>query len=293
MTRVDQFESVFKAAAKTLYRREPVPIRSVLLLTDLDPEPAGAFADRVRSFLDLGNGETAWKVVPGGDFGTVARMLEIVRDAAPDLIGTYRSLHSGAWRWTTTLGRYVDVLAQETAAPILVLPNPHAERDAPQSFPHGRPTWGEAGTRTVMAITDHLAGDHRLVSLAVRFTRAGGRLILAHVEDGTVFDRYLEVISKIPAIDTEEAREAVRRQLLKEPRDHIRSCAGALRQHDPELEVVEAVIVGHRLSEYRRLVQEHAIDLLVLNTKDEDQLAMHGRAYPLVVELRHVPILML
>jgi len=30
-----------------------------------------------------------------------------------------------------------------------------------------------------------------------------------------------------------------------------------------------------------------------LNTKDEDQLAMHGLAYPLAVELRQIPLLML
>jgi hypothetical protein len=32
---------------------------------------------------------------------------------------------------------------------------------------------------------------------------------------------------------------------------------------------------------------------LVLNTKQEDQLAMHGLAYPLCVELQDSPILML
>ena len=39
--------------------------------------------------------------------------------------------------------------------------------------------------------------------------------------------------------------------------------------------------------------REHEIDLLVFNTKDDDQLAMHGLAYPLAVEVRGIPILML
>jgi hypothetical protein len=30
-----------------------------------------------------------------------------------------------------------------------------------------------------------------------------------------------------------------------------------------------------------------------MNTKDEDQLAMHGLAYPLAIELRTIPLLML
>ncbi len=53
------------------------------------------------------------------------------------------------------------------------------------------------------------------------------------------------------------------------------------------------VVFGHHLSEYKRLIDEHAVDLLVLNTKDEDQLAMHGIAYALAVELREIPLLML
>ncbi len=51
--------------------------------------------------------------------------------------------------------------------------------------------------------------------------------------------------------------------------------------------------MGHHLREVRRIVEEQDVNLLVLHTKDEDQLAMHGLAYPLVVELRHLPILML
>jgi hypothetical protein len=51
--------------------------------------------------------------------------------------------------------------------------------------------------------------------------------------------------------------------------------------------------MGDRIEEYRRLVEDHRIDLLVLNTMDGDQLAMHGQAYSLAVELRGAPLLML
>jgi CheY-like chemotaxis protein len=40
-------------------------------------------------------------------------------------------------------------------------------------------------------------------------------------------------------------------------------------------------------------VGSHSVDLLVMNTKQDDQLAMHGVAYPLCIELRDTPILML
>ena len=60
-------------------------------------------------------------------------------------------------------------------------------------------------------------------------------------------------------------------------------------------------VPGHRrahlgigyMPEDRRLIDEHKVDLLVMNSRDEDQLAMHGLAYPLAVELNHVPMLLL
>jgi hypothetical protein len=41
------------------------------------------------------------------------------------------------------------------------------------------------------------------------------------------------------------------------------------------------------------LIEQHEVDLLVLNTKDDDQFAMHGISYALAVELRQIPLLML
>ena len=52
------------------------------------------------------------------------------------------------------------------------------------------------------------------------------------------------------------------------------------------------VLTGHRVSEYRALAERNGAELMVMHTKDEDQLAMHGLAYPLAVELRHLPLLM-
>ncbi|MDJ0973017.1 MAG: hypothetical protein QNJ98_00980 [Planctomycetota bacterium] len=299
MTKVDQFESVFKAAAKTPYRHEAVPIRKVLVLTDLDEQEAATFKERVQAFLAALEGPATaeapvtWTLVPGDRYGGVDELLGLINETAPDLICTYRSLHSQGWRWSYTLGRYVDILAQETAVPVLLLPHPLQEVDAREGASHAAPVYGVDGTRTVMAMTDHLAGDHHLIHWAVRFTLPGGVLVLSHVEDGFVFDRYMDAISKIPEIDTDEARERIEHQLLREPSDFIDSCQRALDGEQLGIQVEKQITVGHRLSEYRRVIEARDVDLLVLNTKDEDQLAMHGLAYPLVVELRHVPILML
>ena len=144
-----------------------------------------------------------------------------------------------------------------------------------------------------MAVTDHLTGDHRLVNFAVRFTETAGQLYLTHVEDDSTLDRFVEAIGRIPSIDTDDAELRIRERLLRDPTDYIESCVVALAAANVEVSIERIVTLGHRLREYKRLVEEHGVDLLVFNTKDDDQLAMHGLAYPLAIELRDTPLLML
>ena len=285
MTNVDQFESVFKAATKTSFAYRAIEIGKVLLVTDLDEDPAQQLSDQVRTFLRvLGEDKSVnWRIIQGDKFQTVKELLDLVEKEGPDLICAYRHLHSEAWRWPYSLGEELDVLTQITSSPVLILPHPKAQ------------PLDEIlkGTRSVMAITDHLTGDHRLVNFAVHFTEEKGTLFLTHIEDETVFRSYVDVISKIPTITTEAAEEEILGQLLKEPHDYIRSCSKTLQAEGMALKIQEIVTLGHHIADLTRVVEEHRVDLLVLNAKDEDQLAMHGQAYSLAVELRKIPILML
>ena len=286
MTRVDQFESVFRSATRTVFEPEPIEIDSVLIVSDSDGSASEEFAARSRSFLDiLGQHENIrWVTVSGSDFLTVPDLLERVESERPGLICTHRHLHSESWRWPYTLGEYVDVLTQVTTTPVMVMPHP--ERPEFQELAGRLP-------RSVMAITDHLTGDNRLVNYAAHVTQPGGRLLLSHVEDDAIFERYMEVIAKISGIDTDLARQEIQDRLLKDPQDYIESCKEGLARSVPEITVEAMVTSGHHIRVYRRLIEEHEVDLLVMNTKDEDQLAMHGLAYPLAIELRAVPLLML
>ena len=285
MTNVDQFESVFKSATKVSFAYKDIEIRKVLLVTDLEEEPAQQLSNRVRSFLTvLGEGEAVnWRTVQGDEFQTVKELLDLVEKEDPDLICAYRHLHSQAWRWPYSLGEELDVLTQIASSPVLILPHPKAQ------------PLDEIlkGTGSVMAITNQLTGDHRLVNFAVRFTEEKGTLLLTHIEDEKVFKSYIEVISKIPTITTENAEEEILKQLLKEPHDYIRSCSDTLQAEGLALKVQEIVSLGHHIADLTRLVEEHQVDLLVLHAKDEDQAAMHGLAYSLAVELRKIPLLML
>ena len=108
-----------------------------------------------------------------------------------------------------------------------------------------------------------------------------------------MFERYLDVISRIPAIDTDSAREQIKERLLVEAEDYVKSCQVVLGDEAVEVGVHGTISMGHRLNEYQRLIEQHEVDLLVMNTKEDDQHAMLGKAYTLAVELRDIPLLML
>jgi hypothetical protein len=284
VTNLDQFESVFKAADKPQFAREPIDVAKVLLVSDLEEPQSRVLEEQIKEFLgDAVNEDARWELLSEKLFTTVASLIDLVSTAQPNLICTYRNLNVPAPDYPYSLGGYVDVLTQATNVPVLLLPNPHVypEHD-----------FAKAGRDSVMAITDHLTGDHHLVSYAARLTEASGKLFLTHVEDEVTFERYIATISKIPAIDTDTARDEILEQLLQEPHDYIKSCRAVL-EEGTSMHIEEIVTAGHRLADYKRLIDEHDVDLLVLNTKDEDQLAMHGLAYPLAVELRRLPLLLL
>lgn len=286
MTNIDQFESVFRAADRVVFRYEPPAIGRLMLVTDLEPEGAREFAGMISSFLSvLRDGpELQVEVVEGDRFQTVGDLLSLVETREPDLVVTFRHLHSTAWKWPYSLGEHVDVLTQVAPCPVMVVPHPGRGGALEHAL---------ANTDQVMAITDRLTGDNRLVNYAARFTQPGGTLHLSHVEDRGHFERMMELISKVPSIDTATAREEILKRMLKEPADYIKSCRNSLEACDRPVRVESLVLLGRRLAEYRRLVETHSIDLLVMNTREEDQLAMNGLAYPLAVELRSIPLLLL
>ncbi len=283
MTNIDQFESMFKKADKRQFSLLPVDLDSILVVSDGDDSLTDRFMAQVVDFLDttLLEKEINWHKLAGSEHQSVRDVVSRVESLKPDLACTFRNLRAPAVDYPYSLGVYLEVLSQATDIPVLVLPSPHREAAIPTN------------TKTVMAIADHLTGDNRLVSCAARLTSPGGKLLLAHVEDQTVFERYMDVISKIPTIETDSARQSIMDQLLAEPHDFIRSCASGLSGAGLPLTVEEIVTVGHSLRDYQRLIDQHDVDLLVLNTKQEDQLAMHGLAYPLCVQLRDLPILVL
>lgn len=286
MTRIDQFESVFKSADKPVFRYEPFAVGSALALTDLDGDGAESFSALVRKYLDASGeeGMPPLQVVRGDEFGSIEECLKIIDRDKPELICTYRGLHSDCWRWGHSLGSYVEVLTQTVNIPVLVFPHPGSAAALSAD---------EDDCSRVMAMTDHLAGDSRLVNAALFFTPASGTLHLSNIEDEQVFERYMAAIEKIPSVDSAAVRENLLFRILKEARDYIQSCRAVVAEQGLEVEIIEAVELGMHVEDYRQLVVAGEIDLLVMNTREVDQLAMHGLAYTLAVELSDIPLLLL
>ncbi len=286
MSKLDQFASAFKSASKAMFEYERVALRRVLVVTDLDEAETKRFAADVRGFLSVLEGGA--EVVFEGHFAKpnedVGALLEEVEAERPDLICCYRNLHGRARRFPFSLGAHVDVLTQATTTPVLLLPAP-TER--------GRLAPDCQGTGNVMVLTDHLTGGDRLINYGLRLTQADGNLVLAHLEDDAIFERYMNIIGKIQALDTDMAREGIRARLLKEPSDYIASVRGALASVVKTVSLHREVRMGHHVADCRKLIEEHNVELVVMNTKDDEQLAMHGLAYPLAIELRDVPLLLL
>jgi len=280
MSSVDEFASVFNAASKPVFQFQPPTLKRALVVTDLEGAAAETYTASAKKFLSAVEGP--WETVDQSEFRTVKELLDLVEAHKPDLIVTYRHLHSEAWRWPHSLGEHLDVLIQVTGPPVAIIPHPNRE---------GVPEHALQNTDSVLAITEHLSGCDELVNFAARCTHPGGTLHLAHVEDTSIFARYVEAISKIPEIDTDTARETILAQLLHEPSGYIDSCEEVLRKNGADLKVAKHVVHGHRLAEHRKAVEENEVDLVVLEGHAADQLAMNATAYSMAVELLTTPVL--
>ncbi len=286
MLKVDEFESVFRSAIKDTYQHREITIKSVLLVTDLDADDTEHLMNQLKVFCKyLAQPQNIdWNNASRNDFKSAEDLLELISRSTMDLIVTYRNLHSETWQHPFSLGEHLDVMLQKTKIPVLVIPHPKAG--------YGRDN-ALGNCHSVVVVTDHMVNDHHLVQYGLALLDEPGRLYLSHIEDQVNFDRVMDAISKIPTIDTDDAKHKLSQQLLKEPAEYIQSVKFELDKLNRSVEVIPIVSFGHQMKDYLKHIDEKQVDLLVLNTKDGDQLAMHGLAYPLAVEVRQIPLLML
>ena len=283
--KLDDFESVFRSSVKDRFHLEAPQVKSILLLTDLSQEEADELESTAKAFLasSLDIDALSWRTVRRGDFGPVSEMVQLAEAENPDLIVSYRHLLGHDKSLLHSLGSFIDTVTQATDYPTLLLP------------PIARPDFAErmAKIDTVLVATDHIIGDERLVNWGVFMCPNNGTVALAHVEDDNAYKRYMDIIAMIPDANTETTIKRMTDKLMGRPRDYIESIAEALVEAEIEETIVPIVTMGHALSDYQRLIDEHDVDLMVLNTKDQDQMAMHGMAYAIAIEIQDRPLLLL
>lgn len=281
---LDQAESMFRSAWKEEYEYHQLEINHVCIITDKDKQKSNKILENTKKFLShLEEKTITWQVLCKDDPHSVQDLIDYLNEQKPDLIVSYRNLWHREKGLPATIGVYLDMLTQATDIPILVLP--HLENKAYDEH--------LAKLDSVMVMTDHLSGDHRLVDYGVYFTDGAGTLYLTHIESEEVFDYYMDAISKIPDIPTEIARDELLKKLLKLPNDFIKSCITKINERKVDINIIDVVILGHAITDYLKLTELHQVDLLILNTKDGKQMAMHGIAYSIAVEFVSVPLLLL
>ena len=165
MLNVDEFESVFRAAAKERFRFAPPEVATLLVVTDLEGEDEEVFLDATRLLLaPLVEGrDVAWEERGAGAWEGVEGVLGLVDEVRPDLVVTYRNLRSDAWKYSYSLGVYLNALTRATPLPVFVTPHPRA-------FP--ALGWKESRTDSEMVINGELAGDDALGESALSVLRA-------------------------------------------------------------------------------------------------------------------------
>lgn len=283
--KLDDFESVFRSAVKERFHLDDLALSSALLITDTPPDETEALAAKVKDFLGHSHtsGDLTWQTIGAGRYQRVSELMEHIEAAAPDLIVTYRHLLGREKDLPHSLGSFIDSITQLAKQPVLLLP------------PTERPDFDQRMSRlhTVLVVTDHIVGDQRLVSWGVRLCPDKGTVVLAHVEDKPTYERYTRLLSMIPDSNAETTIRRLTDKLLGRAGDYIQSIVDALVEHGIEEKVIPVVTMGDALSDYRALIYEHDVDLLVCHTKDANQLAMHGMAYAISIEFQDRPLLLL
>lgn len=281
MTKIDEFESIFRRAEREPFAYVPPSFGKVALVTDRDRNFAASAITAVKTELpSLASSE--FTPVTGDQFSTVGELLEQLAEIKPDLVITFRHLQEEMLVPQHSLGVYLDVLTQVLESPVLMLPGTSAEPQLPTS---------EASS--VLVLTDHIRGDARLISSAAAIAPSDATLHLAHVEDDLVFQRYLTTIDRIPEINSDAARQHLEATLLGDARQYMEAAVEGLEAAGVPHNTTLHVERGHRLKTFKSLIDQSLADVCVFNTKDDEQLAMHGMAYAIAVEVIDRTLLLL
>jgi len=284
------FESQFRGAIRQRYRHEPLRIERVLIVTDLPVDRAEAVRQSTQRLLGKlpAMAGAAWELITAADFPQLPALVARIEAERPGLIVASRNLGEHPRFPDNSLGTYVDNLTQATDVPVLVLPVRRDDDEGARELVEQL-----RGTERVLVVTDHLTEDPALIRWGAELTLPEGRLFLTHIEDESIFERYLAVISRIPEIDDDVARRTLGERLLKEARDFCVEAARGLTAEGAHVTVEPMVAMGEPVAVVREWLATHEVDLVVADAKDPQSAAMSALTHTLAVEFLGTPLLLL
>ena len=284
------FESQFRGAIRQRYHHEPLTLGRVLVVTDLAHDRADVVRQSTQRLLGKlpAAAGISWDLITKDDFPQLPALVARIDADQPELVVASRNLGEYPRFPENTLGTYVDNLTQATDVPVLVLPVRHDADEGAREL-----TQQLQATQRVLVVTDHLTEDPQLIRWGAELTAPGGTLYLTHIEDECVFERYMTIISKIPEIDDDFARQAIRERLLKEAHDFCSEAGQVLASQKEGVTVEPMVEMGEPLAVVRAWLAEHEVDLVVADAKDPQSAAMSALTHALAVEFVDTPLLLL
>ena len=262
---LDVFESMFNRSVKHHYEFESVKLNSLMIIAD---------SDHLNSLDDFGSKycENRMKYEYDSEFKW-SDLLDSVIEARPDLLLMQRQLgiHSGM---EFSLGPILVSLSQKLDIPVLVLPNEFKDLEI----------------RNVLAGFDHQIDNSHLVNHSLILKKDMERLLLVHIEEESVFNYYMDAIAKIPGINTDYARTNIEETILNLAGDFFENVKDNLGQDN--IKVHEYCKLGDVVKEYKEIISQHSIDLMVFEAQDDSKLAMHSLGQSLAIQFPQLATLL-
>ena len=197
-----------------------------------------------------------------------------IENGSPDLILVQRQLGISNKDLTYSIGPVLESITQEINIPVLVLPH------------------DVEGLKieTIGIGFDHQIDNSNLINKGLLMKKDMTNLELIHIEDETIFNYYLDAISKIPGINTEFAETNIKETILSLSGDFFRDVVSKL-----ESDKVKTGIhtqFGETIQCYDDIIKGHKIDLLVFEAEDESKMAMHSLGHSLTIQFPNVATLL-
>lgn len=263
---LDVFASVFKRSVKHHFRYQEKELTSMMVIAD--GEHLNALDDFAATYCE---NRTRFAYTSTFKWSTLRDELA---KQSPSMVLIQRQLgiHDAGLQFS--MGPILESITQELNIPVLVLPH----------------DFSGYHIKNVAVGFDHQIDNSHLVNQALLLKNSIENLVLVHVEEESVFNYYMDAISKIPGINTEYAEANIQETILKLSGDFFEDVKSKLSPQ--KLNISSHCSFGDVVTQYGKLINDHQVDLLVFEAEDDSKLAMHSLGQSLAIQFPNIATLL-